>query len=330
MHIQNNLKSLREAVPYIRANRGRTFVLKLGGRMCTPGPVLDNIVDQLVSLHQLGIRIVVVHGGGAQATALSKRLGIMPEVFAGRRITDDETLEVVKMTFAGTVNTDLVAAFQKAGVSAVGLTGVDAGLICARKRPVGDFTDPATGTTREVDFGHVGDIEQVDPHPLQHLLDGGMLPIVCSLAGGPDGTVLNVNADTVAARIAIALQAAKYFLVTNVDGVLRDARDPATLQSYLALPELETLITDGVISGGMLPKLAACADALNGGVPRVHIVNGLTPDTLLGEVFTNEGCGTLLVAQRDGAAPGVAVAKSVVGQATAATPITGGKAAGPV
>lgn len=303
MHLQSNLTALRTAIPYIRAYKGRVFVVKLGGQLCEPGKVLDNIVDQLALLHQLGIKLVVVHGGGPQANALSARLGIVPQTIVGRRITDDAALEVVKMAFAGTVNTNLVAAFRKAGVSAAGLTGADGGLLTAQRRPVQAVQDPATGVVQDVDFGHVGDIVDVRVDMLRHLLGGDCIPVICSLAADEQGRLYNVNADTIAARVALAVEAAKYFLVTNVDGVLRDPQDPTTLQTYLDLPQLEGLIAEGLISGGMLPKLAACAEALRGGVPRVHIINGLVPDTLLGEIFTNEGCGTLIVAQRNGQKP---------------------------
>ena len=166
--------------------------------------------------------------------------------------------------------------------------------------------DAASGATRTVDFGLVGDIKSTSVAVLRRLLEGGFVPTVCSLAADEHGQVLNVNADTIAARIAAAIEAAKYFLVTTVDGVLRDATDPSTLQSYLDLAALNELIESGAIQGGMLPKLAACTAALRDGVPRVHIVNGLATDTLLGEVFTNEGSGTLIVEQRqpsNGSAP---------------------------
>jgi acetylglutamate kinase len=303
MQLQANLNALRIATPYIRAYKGRVFVVKLGGQLCEPGKVLDSIVGQAAILQQLGIKLVVVHGGGAQADALAARLGIPQQRVAGRRITDAATLEVVKMAFAGTVNTDVVAAFRKANVAAVGLSGVDDGLLTARKRPVQDVHDPVTGETRAVDFGQVGDIVAVSVDLLRHLLAGDCVPVICSLAADASGQLYNVNADTVASRLAIGLEAAKYFLITNVDGVLRDPRDPHTLQSYLDLEQLDELIRAGVIGGGMLPKLAACAEALRNGVPRVHIINGLVPDTLLGEVFTNEGCGTLLVAKRNGVKP---------------------------
>lgn len=302
MQLQASLKALRTAAPYIRAYKERVFVVKLSGRLCEPCPVLDNLVDQLALLYQVGFQLVIVHGGAEQANALGERLGHKPDVFAGRRITDDVTLEVVKMAFAGTVNTNLIAAFRRAAVPAVGLSGVDAGLLSARRRPPQRTADPATGEMREIDFGHVGDIVGVCVDPLRHLLAAGYMPVICSLAADDAGRVMNVNADTVAARFAVAIGAAKYVLVTNVDGVLRDAADPATLQSYLDVSQLDELIDAGVVAGGMLPKLAACKDALRGGVPRVHIINGSVPDTLLGEVFTNEGCGTLLVEKRESSA----------------------------
>ena len=299
MHVQLNLNALRVAAPYIRAYKGGVFVVKLGGNLCEPGRVLDDLIDQLSLLAQLGIKLVVVHGGGRQATALGERLNVKPDIFAGRRITNDATLEIVKMTLGGLVNTDVVAAFRQAGVRAVGLSGVDADLITARRRPVQSLRDPSNGQTRDVDFGHVGDVERVDVSVLTHLLARDFVPVVCSLAADEAGRVLNINADTVATRIAIALCAAKYFLLTDVDGVMRDPRDPRTLLPYLDLQQLEELVRSGVVDGGMLPKLAACADAVRGGVPRVHIVNGTTSDALLGEIFTNEGCGTLLVEKRE-------------------------------
>lgn len=297
--MQNTLKSLRTAVPYIRAYKGRTFVVKLGGGLCEPGPILDGVIEQLSVLYQLGIKLIVVHGGGDQLSALCRRLGIEPQKVAGRRITDDATLELAKMAFAGLVSTNLVAAFRRFNVPAVGLSGLDGGMIEATRRPPRPMADPATGETRMVDFGHVGDILGVRSAVLAQLLGGDMVPVVCALAADDRGNVLNVNADTIAAAIAVELRVAKYFLMTNVDGVLRDLSNPATLHSYLDLEQLEELTRAGAINGGMLPKLAACADALRGGVPRVHIINGTTPGTLLAEVFTNEGCGTLLVTRRD-------------------------------
>jgi acetylglutamate kinase len=296
--MQTTLKALRTAVPYIRAYKGRVFVVKLGGGLCEPGTVLDNIVEQLAVLYQLGIKLVVAHGGGEQVNAWCARLGITPRLVNGRRVTDDATLEIAKMVFNGLVNTNLIAAFRKYNVPAVGLTGIDGGLIDAAKRPPSQVTVVGTGDTQTVDFGHVGDIVAVRPAVLHQFLAGDYVPVVCSLAADAAGKVLNVNADTIASAVAIELGAAKYFLLTSVDGILREVSNPATLHPYLDIEQLDELIRSGVVMGGMLPKIAACVDALKGGVPRVHIINGTVSGTLLAEVFTNEGCGTLLVARR--------------------------------
>ena len=260
------LKSLRIAVPYIRPYKGRIFVVKIGGGLCRPGPTLTNLADQAAVLHQLGIGVVLVHGGGEQATALGRRLGIEPEIVAGRRITNADTLEVVKMAFAGTVNADLLAAFRRAKVPAIGLSGIDAAMVSVHRRPVRAITDPSTGATREVDFGFVGDVDRVDAKLLLHLLTGDYVPVVCSLAADAAGQIYNVNADTLAAWIAVEVRAAKYFSVTTVNGVLDNVGDPHTLHSYLDIDEAEALVRSGRLSGGMLPKLAACLDALRGGV----------------------------------------------------------------
>jgi acetylglutamate kinase len=305
------LKSLRVAVPYIRAYKGRIFVVKLGGGLCRPGPTLTNLADQVAVLHQLGIGVVLVHGGGEQATALGRRLGIAPEIVAGRRITNADTLEVVKMAFAGSVNADLLAAFRRAEVPAIGLSGIDAGLVSVHRRPVRAITDPSTGQTQEVDFGFVGDVDRVSARPLEHLLAGDYVPVVCPLAADSSGQIYNVNADTLAASIAVEVRAAKYFSVTTVDGVLDDVADPHTLHSYLDIEEAESLVRSGRLSGGMLPKLAACLEALRGGVERAHVVNGAMTDSLLHEIFTNEGCGTMIVARREPSRPNGAVAETV-------------------
>lgn len=290
------LEMLRTAIPYIRAFKKRVFVIKLSGALCREGETLRNLVDQIALLDQLGIRVVVVHGGGEQADALSKRLDVSIQRVDGRRITDNGALEAVKYAF-GAINTDLVAAFRAGHVWAVGLSGADGGLLQAERRPpqrLGHGPDAKT-----VDFGHVGDVTEVDVDVLTTLLNGGYVPVVAPLACDAQGRLLNINADTIAARIAIAIKAAKYFVLTGVDGILRDVSDARTLESYLDLTDLARLTESGVISGGMLPKIAACRTALLGDVERVHIINGTRRDTLLSEVFTNEGSGTLIVRQRE-------------------------------
>jgi acetylglutamate kinase len=295
MSTHADLQSLRVAIPYIRRFKGQTFVIKLSGSLCRPGRVVAEIVEQASLLHQLGIQLVFVHGGGDQADELAARLNTPVKRVAGRRVTDEPTLEIAKMAFAGTVNTDLVAACAKSGVPAVGLTGVDANLISAGRRPPVDVHDRESGKTLAVDYGLVGDIHSASTRVVETLLADGFVPVIASLAADSQGQVLNVNADTVAARLAGALGAAKLFLLTNVDGIFRDLSDSTTLCSLLDLSDLAELEASGQIRAGMLPKLAACRLALDAGVSRVHVINGSEPDTLLAEVFTNEGCGTLVV-----------------------------------
>lgn len=299
MHTHPNMQALRTAIPYIRAYAGGVFVVKLGGRLCHPGPELDNVVEQLALLATLGVRLLVVHGGGDQISDLARRIGIEPRFVAGRRITDEPTLELAKMMLAGTINIDLVAAFRRHGVAAAGLTGVDGGTITVVRRPVRPVNDPATGETREVDFGWVGDIAATRMDLLCSLLDQRVVPVIGTLAADAQGRIYNVNADTVAARLAVDLRAVKYILLTTVDGIMLNVEDSETLQPFLDLDDLEELKRRGVVGGGMLPKIAACAEAVRGGVPRVHVINGTSRDAVLAEIFTNEGSGTLIVAQRE-------------------------------
>lgn len=297
-HFHPGMKALRTAIPYIRAFEGRTFVVKLGGKLCDPGAALDNLAEQVALLATVGIRIVLVHGGGEQLSNAEKKMGIEPRFVGGRRITDATTLELAKMVFAGTISTNVVAALRKYDAAAIGLTGVDGALVTATRRPPRSVEDPETGQRCDVDFGHVGDVVSVQPAVLENLLVNRFVPVVASLAADAQGNVYNVNADTIAARIAIELKAVKYILLTTVDGVMLDLNDHSSLQTHLDLEDVDALVQRGVIGGGMLPKLAACGEALRGGVPRVHVVNGLAADALLAEVFTNEGCGTLIVAKR--------------------------------
>jgi len=284
---------LRDAIPYLRMYKGRTFVLKAGGNVLRDPVVLDGFVEQVSLLHQLNIDVVVVHGGGPQVTELSERLGVPVEMVNGRRITKPDTLEVVKMVLNGTLNTNLLAAMAKQEVPAIGVSGVDAGLITAVRRPVGPIRDANTGVMKDVDFGLVGDVVGVNVELLRHLLQGNLVPVVSALAIGEDGTVYNVNADTIAARLGGALRAEKLMFLTDVPGVLRDKDDPQSLISHLTSTGVDRLLADGV-GGGMRAKLEACRDALDHGVRRAHIISGIKPESVLVEVFTNEGSGTLI------------------------------------
>ena len=292
------IAGLKGALGYVRAYRGRTFVVKAGGEVLGDQRARDALAAQIGLLHSLGIRCVLVHGGGPQATALGRSLGVEPAIVAGRRVTDDAQLAIATMAFAGTVKVDLLAALRRNHVLAVGLTGVDADLLTASRRPQQLVRDD-DGVLRLVDFGHVGDIEHVDVSVLLTLLGAGFVPVVSSLAGDADGNVYNVNADTVAERIAIALRAAKLLVLTGAPGVLRDASDPTTVVSFADALDLEALVQSGAISGGMRPKVEACVRAAEGGVERTHILDGRTPDALLLEVFTGAGCGTMIVRRKE-------------------------------
>lgn len=292
------IAGLKGALRYVRAYRDHVFVVKLGGDVLADREVLDQVAAQLALLYSLSIRLVVVHGGGPQASAMSRRLGQEPQLIAGRRVTDNGALEVAKMVYAGLLNTDLLAALREHEIQAVGLSGVDADLLTARRRPPVRVVDD-NGTAREVDFGHVGDIELADPRVLTTLLDARFVPVVASLAGDGDGNVYNVNADTVAESLAVALKAQKLIFLTGAPGVLRDRDDPTSLVTFADPDELAALMASGALSGGMRPKVEACIRAATGGVERTHIIDGRTPDSLLLEVFTGAGCGTMIVGRKE-------------------------------
>jgi acetylglutamate kinase len=292
------IAGLKGALRYVRAYRDQVFVVKLGGEVLSEPEILDGVAGQLALLWSLGIRIVVVHGGGPQATALSRRLGVEPRMVAGRRVTDDGALDVAKMVYAGKINIDLLAALRDHRVQAVGLSGVDAELITAHRRlPVSVIDD--TGATQRVDFGHVGDIDRVDPRVLQTLIAARMVPVVASLAGGEGGEIFNVNADTVAESLAVAVHAQKLIFLTAAPGVLRDRNDPATLVTFADPDDLSSLMSNGALAGGMRPKVEACIRAATSGVERTHIIDGRAPDALLLEVFTGAGCGTMIVGRKE-------------------------------
>ncbi|MEL6177659.1 MAG: acetylglutamate kinase [Myxococcota bacterium] len=290
----DRVTNLKQALPYIQRHRGKTFVIKLGGRVLQDRGALLALAEDMTLLHNVGIHVVVVHGGGPQMNALASRLGIDQEVVGGRRVTNDDTLDMAKMLFRGRLNLDLVSALREFDTLAVGLSGGDGGLVEAVRRPEVDVKDD-DGTMRRVDFGHVGDVVQVHPAILETLTAAGYIPVVCSLASTLKGGVLNVNADTIAERIAIALGADKLFFLTDAPGLMESVDDPSSLISYCDAAQLHALLESGKVAGGMRPKLAAAIRALSAGVQRVHIVSAWQPSAMLLEVFTNEGCGTLVV-----------------------------------
>jgi len=291
---------LKHALPYLRLFQGKTFVVKLSGEAIEEEARLLLFLEQIEVLHRLGIRVVLVHGGGPQTTELAARLGLATQKIDGRRVTDAATLEAAVMAMAGKVNTALLAACRRAGVAAVGLSGVDAGLVEARKRPPVPVADPVGQQVgAAIDFGFVGDVVAVNPRVVQKLLDDGYVPVVAPLAADDKGALLNVNADTIAAELAVALGAEKLLFAVAVPGILERADDPASLVSLVDLPGLAALEAHGALTGGMLPKSRAIVRALEAGVARVHLIPFATPDALLVELFTNEGIGTLVVPSVD-------------------------------
>ena len=291
----NPYAALKEASRYVRLFRGKTFVVKVGGEVLAEPKLRKALCEQLALLWSFSIRVVVVHGGGAELDAMCEALHIPVQKVAGRRVTSPEVLEAAKMVFAGQVHLDLLAELQAAGVPAVGLTGLDAGLVKATKRPPVSVVPDGATEPQLVDYGLVGDVEAVDPGVLSHLLEGGFLPVVAPLSGGEDGAIYNTNADTIAASLAVALKAEKLFFLLSVPGLLKDLTRASSLVPHATLAELAELEAKGIVSGGMRPKVAAVKAALKGGVPSAHLVSGFVPDALLAEVFTNEGSGTMIV-----------------------------------
>ncbi len=282
----NPFDALHNAAKYVRKFRGKPFVVKLGGEILEDPALRKAVCAQLALLWSFSIPLVIVHGGGAGLDALCGELGLETTKVAGRRVTSAPVLDAARMAFKGRVQMDLLAALEVAGLPAVGLSGQDAGLVRSHKRPVA-----------EVDYGLVGDVDAVDPAVLRHLLDGGYVPVVAPFSATPEGQVLNTNADTIAAEIAAALGVEKLFFILKVPGLLRDVAEPTSL---VPLADLQTLAElDGAIKDGMKPKITAARRALDGGVKSVHLVSGSRPDAILAEVFTNEGSGTMLVADRN-------------------------------
>jgi len=293
---QLRLELLREALPYIQRFQGKTFVVKFSGKVTEDPDRLASLAEELALLHQVGIRVCVIHGGGKQLSALAEKMGVEQTIIEGRRVTDDDTLEMAKMIFAGKINTDILAALRHRGASAVGLSGVDGNIVHAERRPPRQVVDRATGESARVDFGHVGDILKIDARLLTVLLDHGYLPVISSLGADAEGKVFNINADTIASEIAIQLQAEKLVLLSDVDGIYLHAGEPESKLSRLTAAEADELISSGAATGGMIPKLQSITELLKRGVKSAHIIDGNSRNTLLAEVFTDDGTGTMISA----------------------------------
>ena len=282
---QLRLDLLREALPYIQRFKGQTFVVKLSGKATEDHENLSSLAEELALLHQVGIRLCVVHGGGKQLSDLASMMGIKQTIINGRRVTDDATLEMAKMIFAGKINTDILAALRNRGIEAVGLSGVDGNIVHAERRPPKEVLNRETGAREHVDFGHVGDILKINARLLMLLLEQSYLPVISSLGADAEGTVFNINADTIAAEIAVQLQAEKLILLSDVDGIYLREGEPETKLSRLTASEAEALIRDGKATGGMIPKLQSITSLLGRGVHSAHILNGWTTNRLRAVFF---------------------------------------------
>ena len=278
---------LAHALPYIQRFQGKTVVIKYGGNAMINEELKAVVIRDIILLFCVGIRVVLVHGGGPEIEGMLRALGKESRFVRGLRYTDEDTMDVVQMILCGKVNKDIAALIQQAGGRALGLSGIDGGLFRARRfRPDGE------------DLGLVGEIEAVDAAFLNALLDSGVIPVISPVAQGlgeDAGRPLNINADSAAARIACALKAEKLVLMTDVRGILRDLKDPGSLIMVINRSEVAALEKDGIVTKGMIPKVDCCTLALDGGVSRTHIIDGRLPHALLLELFTDEGIGTMIV-----------------------------------
>ena len=271
---------LVEALPYIRRFWGKVVVVKYGGNSMGGDDEPSSFAEDVVLMRSVGMRPVVVHGGGPQIGALMARLGKQPEFRDGLRVTDAETLDIARMVLVGTVNREIVSAINVHGPLAVGLSGEDAGLIRA--------------TAKSPELGFVGDVDEIDPTIVERLLSQDLIPVVATIGSDEAGQAYNINADTAAGAIAAALHAEKLVYLTDVEGLRRDRDDPSTLISSLTTTELEALVADGTVADGMIPKVASCIEAVRKGVGHAHILDGRLPHALLLEIFTEAGIGTMV------------------------------------
>jgi acetylglutamate kinase len=276
---------LAEAMPYIQEYNGKTIVVKYGGNAMVSEELRTAVISDIMLLNLVGINVVVVHGGGPEITQMLKKINKKSEFVNGLRYTDDETMDVVQMVLCGKVNKDLVTLLTRAGGKAVGICGIDGGMLKAKKK-----------TDDGYDYGFVGEITSVDPELINSAVAAGYIPIVSTVAQGIDcDSPYNINADTAAAKIATAIGAEKLILLTDVRGLLRDAKDDSTLISRVKVSEVPGLVNDGIISGGMIPKIDCCVEAVRSGVRRAHILDGRTPHSILIEVLTDAGIGTMIL-----------------------------------
>jgi acetylglutamate kinase len=283
---QMRAQTLVEALPYIQKFTGKVVVIKYGGNAMISEELFDAVIEDIILLQLVGIHAVLVHGGGPEINEMLDRLGIESRFVNGLRYTDKETMDVVQSILCGKVNKDLVSTIVRKGGSAVGLCGLDSKLFEAKKMDKNDGED----------YGYVGDIIKVNSEVVRQAIKDGHIPVIATVAYGVDNdTAYNANADTAAAKLAIALSAEKLILLTNTRGVLREKTKDETLIKLIETKEIKELMTQGVIEDGMIPKIECCADAISGGVRRTHILDGRIPHSILIEMLTDEGAGTMII-----------------------------------
>jgi len=282
---------LIESLPYIRRFSGKTFVIKYGGAAMVDEGLKNAFAQDIVLLNFIGIKPVIVHGGGPKINSIMEKMGKKPTFIQGQRVTDEETVDIVEMVLGGLINKQIVSLINSHGGLAVGLSGKDGNLIKARRKVITKIS-PETGVPEIIDLGLVGEVEKVNPRILTSIEQSGFIPVIAPISAGRQSRTLNINADYVAGEIASALKAEKLILLTDVEGI-KDKKNK--LISTLNVKKIRSLTANGTISGGMLPKVQACQNAIEGDVKKTHIIDGRTPHALLLEIFTEEGIGTEIV-----------------------------------
>ncbi len=283
---------LVEALPYMRAFTGKYFVIKYGGHAMVNEELMQSVIVDIVLLKYIGIKPVLVHGGGKEIDQAMQRLGKEPSFVNGLRVTDDETMEIVEMVLMGKVNQNIVSLINQQGGKAVGMSGRDAEILQARRKELQTVSSEAG--EQKVDLGRVGDVIQVNPALINTISDNGYIPVVSSIGYGKDGESLNINADHVAGELAVALKAEKMIILTDVEGIYRKKEGELDFISAISRSEIREQIKSGAINGGMIPKVESCLMALDGGVRRTHIIDGRVPHSLILEIFTDHGIGTMV------------------------------------
>lgn len=292
-HADKKAGTLIEALPYIQKYYGKTIVIKYGGNAMINEELKQKVMEDICLLKYIGMRPVIVHGGGPDITQFLKKVGKQSDFVSGLRVTDEETVEIAEMVLDGKINSNIVNLLNYRGVKAVGLSGKDAGLIKARKKMATVYDDD--GNKEKVDIGYVGQVEKVDTGILQDLIEKDYVPVIAPIGVGEDGESYNINADYVAADIAGALHAEKLLLLTDIEGVYKDFEDKDSFISSLTVDEAKGYIKEGIISGGMIPKIEACLRSIEQGTNKVHIIDGRQPHSIILELLTSTGIGTQVV-----------------------------------